>query len=91
MRDYCNENDSICASHGKAPELSIHLTYMTQYSEEIVDFVVNTVTGKQKSFTPSLHLVSEHYWLTGAVFFSLVLSWSVLLFWTTIRQRLGQA
>jgi hypothetical protein len=91
IRDYCNENDSICASHDKHPDLKFHLTYMTQYSDEIVRFIVDTVTGKKpKSFVPSLHMVSDHYWLTGAVFFSLILSWSVLLFWTSLRKKLGQ-
>jgi len=91
LRDYCNENDYICASHDKKPDIKFHLTYLTQYSDEIVRFVVDTVTGKkQKSFVPSLHMVSDHYWLTGAVFFSLCLSWSVLIFWTSLRKKLGQ-
>lgn len=92
LRDYCHDGDPICASSSEHPDLQHHLTYMSLYTEEIVDWVVDTVKkSTRQSGRPLLHQLSQDgIWLTSALMFSLGLSWTALFCYTSLRRKLAR-
>lgn len=69
---------------------------MELHQKDIVDFIVKKVTKPagedQMHHKPLLHqipaTVADHYWLTGALFFSLALSWLALFCYTSRRKTM---
>lgn len=95
LRDYCNRGDEICAVSEPPVDLGPHLTYLEEFSEDIVKFVVDTVNEGPKDggiFTPvttGAAKLTEHYWITGAMFFAVLSSWGIILFFTSMRQKIA--